>query len=306
MKFLISSMVIVGCAVGLAALPPDDDPPQFTPWSAAENLGAVVNSPSYDGCPTISKNALSLFFRSNRDGSAGFDIWVAQRDSLEDPWQTPVNLGPTINSPSDELCSALTPDEHWMVFVSTRPGGLGGQDLWASHRQDKRDDFGWEPPVNLGSGVNSIANDNGPAIVEDEATGQLLLYFSSNRAGGKGFMDIYVKDASGPPVLVPELSSAFNDQQPTLRKDGLEIIFASNRTGTLGSGDLWASTRESTLDLWPTPVNLGSLVNSTVTDFRPALSRDATMLFFASERAGGHGGPGDLYMCTRSKLKGKR
>jgi Tol biopolymer transport system component len=300
-------------ALGLAAAPAGDDPPNFSAWSAPVNLGPTVNSPQYDACPTIAKSGLSLYFRSNRPGGKGsFDIYVTQRDSPDDPWEAPVNLGATINTPAGEFCTAFSPDGHWMVFVSDRgveAGGCGGQDLWISHRKDKRNDFGWETPHNLGCVVNSTAQENGPAWVEDEATGRTMLYFSSARPGGLGLLDIYVSESEsdkkgdfGLPSLVTELSTSFIDYQPTLRKDGLELIFSSNRPGGLGtSPDLWVSTRESTEDPWSPPVNLGSVVNSTAFDFHPSLSFDRTTLFFASERGGG----GELWMSTRSKVKGR-
>ena len=298
--------------LGWVPLQAGEEPPLFSAWSAAINLGPVVNSSSYDACPTISKDGLSLYFRSNRSGGNGdFDIWVSQRDAVEDPWGVPTNLGPTINGAFGEFCSAFSPDGHWLVFVSSRPvaaGGCGNQDLWISHRKNRRDDFGWETPRNLGCDrVNSTSMENGPALFEDPVTGRLLLYFSSSRAGGPGSLDIYVaeaeddaKDAYGLPILVNELNTGQNDYQPVLRKDGLEIFIASARPGGSGYADLWTSTRESTLDLWSPPVNLGPLVNSDQADFHPTLSFNGTTLLFASER----GGNGDLWMSTRSKLRG--
>ncbi len=312
----LAAVVVAGLlVVGLAALPTAEDPPRFSEWSAPVNLGPVINTTSYDACPTISKDGLSLYFRSDRPGGSGsFDIWVSQRDSVEDPWEAPVNLGPTINSTSAEDRSAFSPDGHWMVFVSSRPGGSGSQDLWISHRQDKRNDFGWETPRNLGSVVNSAAQENGPAWFEDETTGRTLLYFTSGRPGGPGGLDIYVseaegdsKDTFGPPSLVAELSTSYTDYQPTIRKDGLELIFASNRPGSSSSyPDLWSATRESTLDPWSAPVNLGAVVNSTAFEFHPTLSWDGMTLIFASERGGSPVGWADLWVCTRTRLRGER
>jgi hypothetical protein len=313
-----------------------EDGPKFGDWGTPVNLGPVVNSPSYDACPTISKDGLSLYFRSNRTdlgGYGGFDIYVSQRDSLEDPWEAPVNLGPTINGLSDEFCSAFSVDGHWMIFVSNRSGGVGNQDLWISHRKDKRDDFGWETPINLGAPINSTAAENGPCLFNDEVTGKTFLYFSSARptssADTTQDMNIWVSEGSlehgniffEPPKLVTELSFdgtdnrypkpapiLINDYQPTIRKDGLEIIFASNRFESLynelpGVGpDLWVATRESTSDPWSEPKNLGAVVNSVVSDFHPTLSWDGTTLIFASDR--GTPGSADLYMTTRSKLRG--
>jgi len=290
-----------------------EDTMQFTDWSAPVNLGPVVNSPYYDGCPTLSKSGLSLYFRSNRPGGeGGCDIYVSQRDNLEDPWEAPVNLGPTINGPYNEFCTTFSPDGHWMIFVSDRPGGCGdsGTDLWVSHRQNKRDDFGWEPPTNLGCVVNSPNDDNGPFLIEDEATGQLLLYFSSDRPSGAGLFDIYVSSFSeetgtfGPPKPVAELNTNLRDLQPCLRKDGLEIIFVRGRPGW--SWDLWVATRKTTLDPWSTPVNL-ELLNSKMLDFHPTLSWDGTTLIFASERVGTkEGETSDLFMSTRTKLKPRK
>jgi Tol biopolymer transport system component len=67
--------------------------------------------------------------------------------------------------------------------------------------------------------------------------------------------------------------------------------------------DIWVSTRDSTLDLWSTPVNLGPTVNypGYVTG-APALSWDGTTLYFYSDRPGGFGGR-DLYVATRTKLR---
>jgi hypothetical protein len=81
------------------------------------------------------------------------------------------------------------------------------------------------------------------------------------------------------------------------------MFFTSNRPGGIGSGDLWVSIRETTLDAWMTPVNVGPSVNTTSFDGAPALSSDGETLLFYSNRPGGFGG-NDLYMSTRQKLRG--
>ena len=164
--------------------------------------------------------------------------------------------------------------------------------------------------MNLGPGVNSAADDNGPSYFENEEDGSPQLYFGSSRAGGLGAADIYVSEqmadgSFGPAVLVTELSSASNENDPSIRHDGLEIFFHSNRTGSIGTAlDLWVATRESTLDPWSTPVNLGSPVNIASQEQNAYLSSDGKTLFFSSDRPGGFGGL-DLYMTTRTKLRGQ-
>ena len=287
------------------------DGPEWGPWSTPINLGPVVNSPFDDNRPAISKDGRSLYITSDRPGgSGGLDIWVSQRATVDDPWGPPQDLGPTVNSSSNDVAPTLSPDGHRMYFHSFRPGGCGIADIYVSWRHDRRDNFGWGPPVDLGCVVNTPYVNAGPTIFEDETTGITTLYFTvqNNPPGSDQGFDIYAstrvgdEGAFGPPVLVRELSSPFRDTRTAIRRDGLEMILSSGRPGGVGSEDLWVSTRGSTLDPWGTPVDLGPVVNSTAVDGGPALSFDGTTLYFHSSRPGGFGG-NDLYMMTRSRLR---
>jgi WD40-like Beta Propeller Repeat len=202
-------------------------------------------------------------------------------------------------------------DRNASAFGSSRPGGLGGFDLYVSRRSNKHDDFGWQEPVNLGS-VNSPEDDTAATYFEDEETGIIVLYVTSTRPGGPvgskpRTFHIYVStlgdDGSfGPAVLVPELNSQDNDTRTAIRRDGLEFFLSSDRpNGRIGVNDILVSTRDSTLDPWSTAVNLGPTVNypSYVTG-APALSWDGTTLYFYSDRRGGFGGR-DLHVATRER-----
>ncbi|MGH7427005.1 MAG: hypothetical protein ACREJ4_01360, partial [Candidatus Methylomirabilaceae bacterium] len=281
---------------------------QFSDWSPPVNVGAPVNTALIEQGAFISKDGLSLYFNSpdRPGGFGGIDIWVSQRASMDDPWGPPQNLGPTINTASAEAAPVITPDGDELYFFSDRPGGFGGTDIYVSRRRNKRDDFAWRAAVNLGSGVNTSANELQAAPFEDDATDITTLYFNSDRPGGPGPNDIYAStlqpdETFGPAVLVAELSTPSNDQQPAIRRDGLELFLASNRPGTLGLTDLWVATRASTADPWSSPVNLGPAINSTVQDGRPALSFDGTQLYFQSPRPGGLG-MFDLYVSMRTRL----
>jgi len=287
------------------------DPPRFSDWSAPVNLGPVVNTSFIDQGASVSKDGLSLYLQcGNCPGNiGGADILVSQRASVGDPWGAPRPLGPTINTAANEQAPRLSRDGHRLFFHSDRAGSVGGQDLYVSRRQDKRDDFAWEPAVNLGGGVNTTLDELTPDPFEDR------LYFASGPIGVGG-ADIYASTllpdgTYGPGGAVAELNSSSLDRQPAIRRDGLEIFFASDRPGTLGALDLWVATRATTSDSWSTPVNLGPVVNSTLIDARPALSFDGTTLYFQSTRPGAVGcssttGPCvfDLWVTTRSRLKG--
>jgi Tol biopolymer transport system component len=65
------------------------------PWGEPENLGPTVNTGRIECEPSISADGLSLYFGSDR---SGWSIWVTTRKTKDEPWEEPVNLGPTVNS----------------------------------------------------------------------------------------------------------------------------------------------------------------------------------------------------------------
>ena len=286
---------------------------EFSDWSTPVNLGPVVNSPYDDQDTAISKNGLSLFFSSNRHNPTDpndLDLYVSKRDSIDAPWGPPVRLT-MLSSPGMDLGPGLSLDEHRLYFVSTRPGGCGGWDLWVSRRHDRRDDFGWESPVNLGCEedgyVNSPYDELGQTFFEDDE-GRVLMYFSPTRPDPRVY-NIYQSemrddDTFGPATPVTELNVPRQyNLNPTVRRDGLEVIFLSSR-GCPGCVRFWAATRESTSDPWSEPVLVESL--SLRKPFaRITLSFDGRELYFSSKRDGGSGGA-DLWVTRREKLQGKK
>ena len=282
---------------------------RYSDWSEPINLGPLVNSTSMDRGPAISKDGLSLYFASNRPGGfGGEDIYVSQRETRDSEWGPAVNLGPTINTSSSEMVPAFSRDGDLLFFASNRiEGSFGGVDIWVSRREDTHDDFAWQPAENLGAGVNSSSLDEGPSYFENDEVGVPQLYFSSGRlSGGPGsiFVSEQAADGSfGPAVLVLELSGLGNTRRPSIRHDGREIFFGSERPGIPNSQDLWVAARETVFDAWSDPINLGSPVNSELVDVQPDISADRETLFFASNRPGG--GPTDIYMSTRTKLREK-
>jgi hypothetical protein len=297
-------LAILGAAIVLVsafAAPPRAQ--KYSEWSEPINLGPNVNSSAMDRGPAISKDGLSLYFASNRIPANGEDIYVSQRATRDDEWGPAVALGPAINTINEERVPAFSRDGHQLFFASNRPGGLG-VDIWVSRREHTHDDFAWQPAENLGAGVNSFSLDEGPSYFENDEVGVPQLYFSSGRlSGGPGkiFVSEQAADGSfGPAVLVLELSGLGNTRRPSVRHDGLEIFFGSERPGIPNSQDLWVATRDTVFDAWSAPINLGSPLNSELVDVQPYISSDRETLFFASNSP--NGGPTDLYMSTRTKL----
>lgn len=355
-KYLIHlavSMIVVG--MSSFTLPVEAQ--QFSAWSAPTNLNALtlsgsttpcppVNSAADDSHPTLSKDGLSLIFASKRPGPdkngqlglGDYDLWVTERDSLDDCWQEPQSLGSTVNSTFQDMAPNLSVDGHWLYFHSNRPGRCADPnnstptaDIYVSHRLDKRDDFGWEAPINLGCALNTTLDDAGPNFFDD-GNGTLFLYFTRGLSANMDSFDIYVSTCTadlaacntqglwGPGTPVDTLNSAKRDTRTAIRRrDGLEMILSSGRPGSLASENLWVSTRGTAQDqnwLPPVPINCdglttcpdwapaGPLLNSSAFDGAPALSWDGTELYFFSTRTDlpGFAGGRDLYVSKRTKL----
>ena len=307
-------------AAGVVAASATAMPTGFSDWSPATRVEAqpgtdpAFNGPALDGCPFIARDDRTFYMASNRmpGGLGGIDIWVSRRDSRDDPWGAPENLGAPVNSPANDFCPTIDRNDHTLYFVSNRGGGCGGADIYVSRRHPD----GWQDPRNVGCDVNSPGDEASPFPLPEAGNGKVL-YFSSNRAGGfsgdaagatVGDSDLYVSDrhggAYGPATLVPGVNTASEDGQPNLRRDGLELFFFSNRPGSLGgTPDIYSATRSRTSEPWSNPGNLGGNVNSADgAETRPSLSWDGTTLYFGSTttRAGGEGSA-DHYVTTRSR-----
>jgi hypothetical protein len=297
------------CALALvalaAAIAPAAHAMSFSPWGSAINAESVpgtsseLNTPFLDGCPIQAPDGLSLYMASNRPRFAGdtrtdLDIWVARRPTADSPWGAPVNLGAPVNSTADDFCPTPVRGDR-LFFVSRKviagvTCGMG--DIYLARHNDER---GWAQPEHLGcesdGGPNTGFDEQGPSYVKP---GGPTLYFSSGpdimRSERHGDGDF------GPPEAVAELNTASMDIQPNVRRDGREVVFASNRNAAAGQ-DLWVATRESVNGPWSAPVNLGSAVNTSLNETRPSLSWDGTTLLFGRAPAGE--GSSDIYVATR-------
>jgi len=250
--------------------------------SSRNNLEPAINSQYAEGSPTISPDGIELIFVSDRPGGyGGFDMWLTRRAKTNDPWGTPVNLGETINSSFNDGGGSMSADGRSLYFASNRPGGSGSEDIWVSRRAGKNDP--WSTPENLGPIVNDSSFDFRPSISADG----LSLYFDSTRPGGLGSADIWVTtrdtendDWDSPINLGPTVNSSSVEGAVCISADNLVLFFISDRPGGYGRADIWVTWRQTTHDLWGTPVNLGPTVNTSSREGSPGISVDGLELYF--------------------------
>jgi len=270
------------------------------------NLGPPISTAYGDLTPCITADGLEMYVNYyNRPGNHGdWDIWISTRETVNDDWGAPVNLGSPLNIGQSNQASYISADGLELYCHSyNRSGGYGNWDLWLTARATRDD--AWGVPENLGSVVNSSYQDTGPCISSDG----LELYFSSHRSGGYGSADIWVSKRptrndpwEQPTNLGPVVNSSASENVPFLSSDGLLLFFSEERLnapirpGGFGNQDMWVTRRASISEPWGAPVNLGPIVNSQSLDAAPRVSPDSSTLYFNSDRPGGFGGVwGDIY-----------
>ena len=277
------------------------------------NADAPVNTEYHEAFSAVTSDGLTLFISSDRPGGYGvwerdvnsmianYDIYVAHRESLDAPWGPLKNLGPKINSSASEHSPMLSPNAHYLYFVSTRPGGYGGDDIYMSYREDVADDQGWEQPVNLGDGVNGPYIESCPVIYFSEDSTYLFYIQFADPNVAPNFMlsELDTDTNTFMASRTVEISTDFPDGH---LDPWHGLIWGIQYPGGLGGSDLWQTERSDGADDftrgWTAPVNLGPEINTEYEEQMPSAITDGSRLFFSSDRPGGLGGM-DIYEASR-------
>jgi Tol biopolymer transport system component len=197
---------------------------------------ASANSTTSEGTPFLAADGL-YFFSTRAGGLGGRDLWFAPQ-SGEGEFATPVVLQ-GVNGPSDELLPSFSADGLTMLFASTRPGGVGGMDIYSATRASNSAPF--SAVVNV-TELNSLADEGRMALSSDG----LRAIFSSSRPDSLGSWDLWEASRPDPgaafsaPHNLAGLNSAASDVDVALSLDQAELFFASDRSG---SSELWRSVR---------------------------------------------------------------
>ncbi|HEY0668101.1 MAG TPA: OmpA family protein, partial [Sphingobacteriaceae bacterium] len=147
-------------------------------WSNIKEF--EYNSNEYSTAhPALSGDGNLVYFASDMPGGVGgMDLYYSVKQNGK--WSRPVNLGPNVNTKSDEIFPFLNGNNE-LYFSSTGLAGLGGMDIF---RTSLNSNLPVGDPVNIGYPVNSSKDDFGIIFRSDGRSG----YFSSNRIGND---DIY-------------------------------------------------------------------------------------------------------------------
>lgn len=262
-----------------------------------KNIGSGVNSAASEYVPAISTDESVLVFtyrgekstgglqdakfKPDPDGDYYEDIFITQK--VDDQWQPPQSIGAKINTTGHDASIALSPDGQ-MLFIFKSSKKDGG-DIYVSKLIGKE----WTAPEKMDETINTKYWEGSCSLSGDGK----ILYFVSEKPGGKGGRDIYrsAKQADGkwgkPENLGPMINTPYNDDAPFIHPDGVSLFFSSEGHNSMGGYDIMYSTWKD--NAWTEPVNMGYPINTTEDDIYYVLTADGERGYYASTRKGGQG-----------------
>jgi outer membrane protein OmpA-like peptidoglycan-associated protein len=155
-------------------------------WQTPISISKKINSDRNEGTASISADGNTLVYTACNapDGLGSCDLYVTYKEGSD--WSVPKNLGRAVNTIHWESQPSLSQDGRLLYFVSSRPNGMGGQDLWQSKKVNGK----WTEAENLGESINTRFDDCSPYIHPNGVN----LYFASRGRLGFGGYDLYTTE----------------------------------------------------------------------------------------------------------------
>lgn len=256
----------------------NESPPGTTPKVFAPGMISTENE--FEFGAVFSKDRTEFYYGVEINGKA--ETRMIKFDAAKKTWSKPVTiLSHTSYSFNDPF---LSPDENKLFFISNRTlSGSGPKkdyDIWYVERKNGL----WSEPMNAGPNINTDKNEY---YISFTKTGKM--YFSSDKQDNHH--DIYsseMKNGEFQPAVNPgpAINSPSYEADVFVAPDESYVVFAANRPGGLGSGDLHVSFRNND-GTWTPSKSLGNTINTETDDFCPYVTPDGNYLFYASR--------GDVY-----------
>lgn len=158
--------------------------PEENGWKTPVEFDSKITSTHMESHFYINEHEDRIIF-STKNKKAGLDLMESFRDPSSGKWSDPKPFSLTINSEYNEDSPFLSSDEKHFYFLSDRPGGVGGYDVY--HSVFDSESNSWTSPINMGWPINSPDDEIHFKVNSDMNSG----YFSSNRIHSKGDYDIF-------------------------------------------------------------------------------------------------------------------
>lgn len=204
-------------------------------WTLAQNIGEPINDKGHNASIALSNDGMELILFKGNERTLG-DLYVTDKYSGE--YRSAKELSKYVNSKYHESSASLSPDRRKLYFVSNRPEGYGGRDIYVSEWDERKEE--WGPAINIGSTINTEYDEEGVFIHPDGKT----LYFSSQGHNTMGDYDIFMSTWDGNAWTRPEnlgfpINSPDIDVFFLVSANKRYGFFTSEKEGGLGLRDIY-------------------------------------------------------------------
>jgi outer membrane protein OmpA-like peptidoglycan-associated protein/tetratricopeptide (TPR) repeat protein len=209
------------------------------------------------------------------------DFYLSQR-MMDEGWGEATNMQLPINSENNEGAGVLSIDR--TTFYFTRKSGVNNKDvaIYISKFFNNQ----WMQPLKINDKVNVEGYKSMHPALSMEGD---ILYFSSNRPGGKGGMDIWycnIDDYGGlsEPINLLAVNTTGDEVTPFFNYFTKTLYFSSDALGGMGGLDIYKSAYNEDEDYWATPKNIGKPFNSSKDDAYFVINKDQSEGYLSSDR----------------------
>jgi outer membrane protein OmpA-like peptidoglycan-associated protein/tetratricopeptide (TPR) repeat protein len=271
------------------------------------NVGRSINGPMADFNPILPKDGKTMYFTTetynviNENeqidgrsrqlklmGETYFRIMESQKEG-EERWSAPRDITDELNTRGKCVTLSISAkgDEMLLYRNDWLDGGILDYKSGTIYYSQKIGDK-WKPIKKLGSNINSSSYESHATISPDGNR----IYFTSDRKGGQGGLDIWYSDKQGKGWgkavnLGPVINTPHDEETPFILGDGKTLFFASEGHYNMGGFDIFVSMQSSSGE-WTEPVNLGYPINTTKDDLFFYPTKDGKTGYYAVERHEGY------------------
>ncbi|MCB8995457.1 MAG: PD40 domain-containing protein [Bacteroidales bacterium] len=249
-----------------------------------ENLGKPYNTPDNNFQTVFSGDGNTMAYMSAQK----FYDAVYSVKKINGKWTNPVNVTPQVESDGNQYVSSLNYDGSKLFLV--RIDNFDGDIMVSDYSMGR-----WNPSKPIGKPVNSKFFESHASVSPDGKT----LYFTSNRTGGQGGMDIYTSTLANdgkwtePVNMGPVINTPLNEESPFIENDGKTLYFSSQGHSTIGGYDIFTTELQAD-GTWSVPKPLPYPINTTDDDLFFYPDNQKTGGYITLYDTGGLG-EGDIY-----------
>ena len=282
-----ANIIIGNCNFSIQAV---NNPVPFEPV----NLGGNINTVYDEYWPSLSADeGIMVFTVQIPIDSTNPGVFRNRQEDFyysefkDGQWQPAINAGYPPNTNNNEGAQSISANGKILFFTAcNREEGIGRCDLYYSEKKGSQ----WTVPANLGRPVNTPGNEKQPSVSADGS----VLYFVSDRGGGKGGYDIWIsrRDDDGTWQEAfnagDSINSPGDEQSPFIHPDNITLYYSSTGWPGLGRYDIYMS-RKNDSDRWMPPVNIGYPINTWNNEEGLIVNATGNKAYFSSDRLTGQG-----------------